>query len=87
MGNRRKTLEEIYGAMEVKLDEIKLENLLKPEERKYIEYEPNFQRKYRWTEKKATNLVETVLINGIIPPLTVLRKGKKMIIIDRKAKI
>lgn len=76
------TLQDIYEAMEVEILENSVEKLIISDERKFIEYSPNFQRNYIWSETKATNLVETVLMNGIVPPLTIIKKGKESVIID-----
>lgn len=73
--------------MKGELEETTVNNLVISEQRKNIKYALSYQRNYIWTETKATNLIETVLMNGIVPPLIVLKRGKEIIIIDRKTKI
>lgn len=82
MKDRASKLEEIYKSMKVELIETTVDNLVISDERKFIKYSPSYQRNYIWTEIKATNLIETVLMNGIVPPLTVVKKGKELVIID-----
>lgn len=87
MSKRARKLEKIYEKMEVELIEKDIKKLISGEERKCIKYAPSYQRNYVWTEAKATNLIETVLMNGIVPPLIALKRGKQKTIIDRKTKI
>lgn len=77
-----KKLEEIYKLMKIELIETTVENIIVSGEKKNIEYSPEYQRNYIWKETKATNLIETVLMKGIVPPLTVIKKGKQMTIVD-----
>ncbi|MBQ9659160.1 MAG: DUF262 domain-containing protein [Clostridia bacterium] len=82
MNDKTRKLEEIYKSMKVELIEVTVNNLVISEERKNVKYAPSYQRNYIWSELKATNLIETVLMNGIVPPLTVIKKGKEIEIID-----
>ena len=79
---RKKRLEEIYKSMRVELIQKDVENFVISDNKKYVQYAPNYQRNYIWTEVKATNLIETVLMHGIVPPLTVIKKDKQIVIID-----
>jgi len=82
MRDRARKLEKIYESMDVELIEATVNNLVVSDERKYVQYSPSYQRNYIWSEEKATNLIETVLMKGIVPPLTVVKKGKELVIID-----
>lgn len=82
MSDKVRMLDKIYESMKVELTESTVNNLIISDERKYIRYAPSYQRNYIWTLEKATNLIETVLMNGIIPPLIVIKKGNRIYIID-----
>lgn len=77
-----KRLEDIYKQMKIELLEVTVDKLVDTEERKYVKYAPNYQRNYIWSELKATNLCETIFISGIIPPLTVIKNGREIEIVD-----
>ncbi|SJZ76135.1 Protein of unknown function DUF262 [Chitinophaga eiseniae] len=47
-----------------------------------LNYKPSYQRKYVWTDVKATYLIETILLHGEIPPIVVYIKGKDWEVID-----
>lgn len=49
---------------------------------KTINYSPSYQRNYIWKDKKAIKLIETILLNREVPPLTVIEKGDSIEIID-----
>ena len=74
--SNRKSIEDIYKAVKVKLVKEKVNKLIIQEERKNINYEPEYQRKYTWKPKKATSLIETILLNGIVLPLIIIKKRK-----------
>ena len=78
MSDKVRMLDKIYESMKVELTESTVNNLIISDERKYIRYAPSYQRNYIWTLEKATNLIETVLMNGIIPPLIVIKKGNRI---------
>lgn len=82
MNDRSRKLEEIYKALKVELIETTVKKIVISDERKYVKYAPSYQRNYIWPVEKATNLIETVLMHGIIPPLIVIKKGKQIDIID-----
>lgn len=82
MKDKARKLEEIYQKINVELTEAAINKIVISNERKYIKYAPSYQRNYIWTVEKATNLIETVLMKGIIPPLIVIKKGKNINIID-----
>lgn len=50
--------------------------------KKRINYTPNYQRNYIWNNNKAIKLIETILLNKEIPPLTVIEKDDTIEIID-----
>ena len=82
MQDRARRLDNLYEKVRRELIERTVYDLVVSDERKYVKYNPSYQRNYIWNATKATNLVETVLINGEIPPLTVIENGKEMKIID-----
>ena len=75
-------LQDLYQKLNRDLIEMSLYDLLNPNEEIEIEYKPDYQRNYIWNNTKAIELVETVLINGEIPPLTVVKRGKILKVID-----
>ena len=87
MKKRTNRLEEIYRKLKRELTYKTIYDLVVSDERKQIKYNPNYQRNYIWNITKAVNLIETVLINGEVPPITVLKNDEGIEIIDRKAKI
>lgn len=72
--SNRKSIEDIYKAVKVELIEETVEKLINQEDS--INYEAEYQRQYEWKEKKATSLIETILLNGIILPLIIIKKRK-----------
>lgn len=72
--SNRKSIEDIYKAVKVELIEETVEKLINQEDS--INYEAEYQRQYEWREKKATSLIETILLNGIILPLIIIKKRK-----------
>lgn len=52
-----------------------------------IIYAPKYQRNYVWNNTKSINLIETILINGEIPPLTVIKTNDTIEIIDGRQRI
>ena len=75
-------LEEIYKTIKRETIDNTIYNLVISDERKNIKYSPSYQRNYIWNSKKAINLIETILLKGIIPPMTVIKVGKEIEIID-----
>ncbi len=73
-------LDRLYPKLQREIINITVEDLVTSD--KNIKYDPEYQRNYIWNITKATNLVETVLINGEIPPMTAIRSGQQMEIID-----
>lgn len=86
MNKKKNKLDGLYEKLKIELVEYKISDLLDIE-KDNIKYDPDYQRNYIWNKTKATNLIETVLINGLIPPITVVKTDKKMEVIDRKTKI
>lgn len=82
MRKRTSRLEKIYKKLKRELIESTIYNIVISREDNKIKYNPSYQRNYIWNITKAINLIETVLINGEIPPITVIRKDNKMEIID-----
>ncbi len=82
MRKRTNYLEKVYKKLKRELTDSTIYNLIISKEKNNIKYNPNYQRNYIWNITKAVNLIETVLINGEIPPITVIKKGKEMEVID-----
>ena len=72
-------LEEIYKTIKRETIDNTIYNLVISDERKNIKYSPSYQRNYIWNSKKAINLIETILLKGIIPPMTVIKVGKEIL--------
>lgn len=73
-------LDKLYPKLQREIITITVQDLVTSD--KNIKYDPEYQRNYIWNVTKATNLIETVLINGEIPPITAIKSGQKMEIID-----
>lgn len=81
MKKKAEKLEELYKDLKRELTYITVENIISNE--KYnIRYNPSYQRNYIWNITKAVNLIETVLINGEIPPITVIKRADEIEVID-----
>ena len=71
--------------MKRELNKNSVYNLIELNQKGEINYTPDYQRNYIWRVAKATNLIETILINGEIPPITVISvQGEKEIIDGRQ---
>ncbi len=71
--------------MKRELNKNSVYNLIELSQKGEINYTPDYQRNYIWRVAKATNLIETILINGEIPPITVISvQGEKEIIDGRQ---
>ena len=74
-------LEELYKNLKRELTYITVEDIISNE--KYnVRYNPSYQRNYIWNITKAVNLIETILINGEIPPITVIKRADEIEVID-----
>lgn len=82
MKKRTSRLEQLYKKLKRELTDSAIYDLVISDSKKDIKYNPNYQRNYIWNITKAVNLIETVLINGEIPPLTVIKKDNKIEIVD-----
>lgn len=82
MKKRTSRLEQLYKKLKRELTDRMVYDLVISESKNNIKYNPNYQRNYIWNITKAVNLVETVLINGEIPPLTVIKKNNEIEIVD-----
>lgn len=47
-----------------------------------LNYKPLYQRKYIWPWIKATNLIETILLHGEIPPIVIYEEEENLEVID-----
>lgn len=52
------------------------------EQAHHLNYQPSYQRKYVWTDVKATYLIETILLHGEIPPIVIYIQEKTWEVID-----
>lgn len=84
MININKDLRELYKYVERKNENPTLKELFFDENRTIFNYEPPYQRNYVWSIEKATNLIETIIINGEIPPITITKINNNIEIIDGK---
>lgn len=86
MKSRTNKLEQIYKKkLKRELNKNSVYNLIELNQKGEINYTPDYQRNYIWRVAKATNLIETILINGEIPPITVISvQGEKEIIDGRQ---
>ena len=76
-------LTDLYEKIKIDMIEMDVEDLIASN--KYdIQYEGDFRRNYVWNNKKATKLVETVLIRGEIPPIIIASTNGKWEILDGK---
>lgn len=82
MKKKVERLEYLYKTLKRELVDISINNLVISKEKEHIKYAPSYQRNYIWNTKKAINLIETIFLNGIIPPLTIIKIGKEIEIID-----
>lgn len=73
-------IRKLYQQLDRELTEEAIGNLI--EKKNKIFYSPKYQRNYVWNSTKAINLIETILINGEIPPITVIVVNDKMEVID-----
>ena len=65
-------LKDLYHKLKREVQVKKIKPLLSQEIREKTEYAPEYQRNYIWNDTKAVKLIETILINGEVPPLTVV---------------
>ena len=60
---------------------------LSKEQGRPLDYNQSYHRNWVWTDSKSTNLIETVLLYGEVPPIVVYEKGddsEKLRVIDGK---
>ena len=82
MKKRTRQIEELYADMKREVVDISINKLIISKDKKNVKYDPNYQRNYIWSNSKAINLIETIFINGVIPPLTVIETNNGLEIID-----
>ncbi len=82
MREKTSKLEKIYGKLKRDMDNMSVRDLIKLNEEGKIKYNPSYQRNFIWNTTKSTNLIETILINGEIPPITVMKNQDKIEVID-----
>lgn len=73
-------LKELYEKLERDMKKKTIQKLLAQE--KNINYSPQYQRNYIWDNAKASKLIETIILNREVPPLTVIVKEDTYEIID-----
>lgn len=82
MRKRTRQIEEIYADIRREVVDISINKLIISKDKKNVRYDPSYQRNYIWNSTKAINLIETIFINGVIPPLTVIETDDGLEIID-----
>ena len=82
MKERTSKVEKVYNKLGRSLDNITIYDLIKLNEEGKINYKPNYQRNFVWNVVKCTNLIETILINGEVPPITMIKNQNEIRIID-----
>lgn len=75
-------LRNLYQYVERNTENPTIKKIIFNESNEKVNYYPKYQRNYVWSNEKATRLIETILINGEIPPLTVTRINGMIEIID-----
>ncbi|MBV8254308.1 MAG: DUF262 domain-containing protein [Chitinophaga sp.] len=63
----------------LRIDSLFINNAKKP-----LIYDPPYQRKFFWKTVKSTNLIESLFMDGEVPPLMLLDKGTYYEVIDGK---
>lgn len=87
MKKSSKKIEELYANIKREIIDISIYKLIISNDKYVINYTPNYQRNYIWNDAKAINLIETILINGVIPPIIAIKTSSELKIVDRKTKI
>lgn len=83
MRERTSKVEDVYKKLGRLTDKpITIYDLIKLNEEGKINYKPNYQRNFVWNVVKCTNLIETILINGEVPPITMIKNQNEIRIID-----
>ena len=82
MKERTSKVEEVYNKLGRELKNVTIYDLIKLNEEGKINYKPNYQRNFVWNVVKCTNLIETILINGEVPPITMIKNQNEIRIID-----
>jgi len=82
MISSKRDLRELYKFVDCDTKNPTIWSLLNDKTKFNINYTPDYQRNYVWSIEKATRLIETILINGEIPPITVTEINGIIEIID-----
>lgn len=83
--SKKINIKEVYEKLNRELIEKSISNIYK--EKDSFFYSPKYQRNYVWDDTKAINLIETILINGEVPPITVMEVNGKLEVIDGRQRI
>ena len=87
MKQRTNKIEELYENLKREITDISIYKLVIAEDKIPIDYEVPYQRNYIWNDTKAINLIETILINGVIPPIIALQTSSDLKIIDGRQRL
>ena len=87
MKKRTNKIEELYENLKREITDISIYKLVIAEDKIPIDYEVPYQRNYIWNDTKAINLIETILINGVIPPIIALQTSSDLKIIDGRQRL
>lgn len=75
-------LKRLYHQMNKPSVDKSIYDLIISEDRENIKYATNYQRNFVWNMVTCTELIETILIHGIIPPLVMLETDEGIEIIE-----
>lgn len=81
--DKSRELEKLYKEAKVEVKEYRLQDLLGKNRKKTIKCDAEYHRNFIWDNVKASNLVETVILNAIVPPFIVMEDQDEIIIIDQ----
>lgn len=84
MKENTRRLEKLYNASKVEIKDYTLEKLFEAKDEKVTIVDCGYQREFMWDNVQSSNLVETVLLNSLIPPFIIMEDKEKRIIIDGK---
>lgn len=75
-------LKGLYQKLKREKKREKIEKLVSKNINEEIKYAPSYQRNYIWSDTKAIKLIETILINEEVPPITIVVTNDIYEIID-----
>ncbi len=82
MSSSNHDLRELYKYVDRETKNPTIKKIFFDDDYYLVNFNPSYQRNYVWSIEKATKLIETILINGEIPPITVTKIDNVIEIID-----